>query len=85
MSNMSYSPRPQTSGLAIASFVTAFVVPFVVPVVLGHLAKSEIRNSGGTKSGSALATWGLVLGYLGTIGTVFIIIGFMAAASTVGY
>jgi len=64
--------RQTTSGLAIASLITAFLVPVIVPIVLGHLAKREIRNSSGAKSGSGLATAGLVLGYISLVGFIFL-------------
>jgi len=71
-----YPPVPptiyaQTSTLAVISLIFGiicwFVVPFVgavVAVITGHMAKSEIRSSGGTKTGDGMATAGLVLGYL---------------------
>lgn len=37
----------------------------VVPVILGHLARAQIRRTGETGDGMAVA--GLVLGYLGIV------------------
>jgi hypothetical protein len=37
----------------------------IVAVVLGHMAKGEIARSQGTLGGDGLATFGLVLGYIG--------------------
>lgn len=66
-----------TSGLAIASFVcslTGAVACFAVPLVnlfltipgiaMGHVARAQIRRSGGTFGGDGLAVAGLVIGYV---------------------
>jgi len=62
---------PQTSTMAIVSLVSGIaswlVLPLigaVVAVITGHMARSEIRESGGRLTGDGLATAGLVLGYL---------------------
>jgi hypothetical protein len=36
----------------------------VAAIILGHIAKKEIRESNNTISGSGMATAGLVLGYI---------------------
>jgi prepilin-type processing-associated H-X9-DG protein len=63
-------PMPTTDGLAIASLVLgvlAFVClgpVFSIPgVILGHMARSRIRQSGGRIGGGGMAMAGLVLGY----------------------
>lgn len=64
-------PTTATSGYAIASLVCSlaswFIIPFigaVVGVVMGHMARGEIRRSYGQKSGGGLAIAGLVIGYI---------------------
>ena len=64
-------PATQTSSFAIASLVCSLaswiVIPFVgavAAVVLGHIARHEIRHSYGQKSGNGLAMAGLVIGYI---------------------
>ncbi|MER6755651.1 DUF4190 domain-containing protein [Micromonospora echinofusca] len=55
-------PRPGgTNVLAILSLVFAFVFS-PVGIVLGHLAKRQIRATG--EEGDQLATWGLILSYV---------------------
>src|SRR5436853_127595 len=62
----------KNSGLAIASLVLGIAgialcfgpVAGIPAVICGHVAKSKIRDSGGTISGSGLATAGLVTGYI---------------------
>lgn len=58
------------STLAIVSLIAGIIgwtiVPFIgsiVAVITGHLAKKEIRESGGTMSGDGMALAGLILGY----------------------
>ena len=66
---MSYAKKD--SGLAIASLVCGLVgwtfLPFfgaIAAIITGHLAKKDIRDSGGTKSGDGMALAGLILGYV---------------------
>jgi hypothetical protein len=80
--------RTRTSSLAIASLATGIAAWFIIPlagaitaVVTGFLAQDEIRRGGGRVSGSALATAGLVLGWL-QIG--LIILGVTVVAFAVG-
>ena len=59
------------SSLAIVSLVTGIlgwtILPFIasiVAVITGHLAKKEIRESGGLLEGDGMALAGLILGYV---------------------
>ncbi len=61
----------QTSSLAIISLISGisswFVLPLlgaIIAVFTGHLAKKEIRESGGRLTGMEWANAGLVLGYI---------------------
>jgi alpha-glucoside transport system permease protein len=54
---------PTTSGLAIGALVAAFLLP-VVGLVLGYLARRDIDNSRGAKSGRGLATAAIVVGWI---------------------
>jgi hypothetical protein len=61
----------QTSGLAIASLVSGIVgwtiVPFlgsILAIILGYMARNEIRQRPGELEGEGFATAGLVLGWL---------------------
>ncbi len=66
-----YAP-PKTNGLAIASLVCAlgaFVVcPLVavVGLVLGIMARRQIRDSNGAETGDGLALAGIIIGAIGT-------------------
>ncbi len=61
----------QDSSLAIASLISGLVGWTFIPVlgaiaavILGHLAKKEIRDSNGALSGDGMAIAGLILGYV---------------------
>lgn len=61
----------QDSSLAIASLICGLVGWTFIPVlgaiaavILGHLAKKEIRESNGQFSGEGMALAGLILGYI---------------------
>jgi hypothetical protein len=60
---------PATSGMAIGSLVSGIFSLFfpaaIAAVVLGHIARSNIRKSAGRLTGNGIALAGLILGYLG--------------------
>lgn len=65
------TPAAPTSTMAVASLVLGilgWVFPFLLfsigAVVCGHIARNEIRNSGGSVGGGGLAMAGLILGYI---------------------
>lgn len=77
MNNQPHSQMPPpvssvpTSTLALVSMIAGIAgwlaAPLIGPLVAiisGHMAKREIRESMGQKSGDGMATAGLVLGYL---------------------
>ena len=73
--NEQYTPLspvgPRTSTMAIISLIGGIagwtVLPFLgslAGIICGHIAKSEIKKSGGTVGGNGMATAGLIMGYL---------------------
>ncbi|MFT3668029.1 MAG: DUF4190 domain-containing protein [Pseudoxanthomonas sp.] len=63
-----------TSSLAIASLVSGILgwtlLPFIgtlVAIITGHMARGEIRRSGGTLDGDGMAIGGLILGWLSAL------------------
>ena len=83
------TPVAKTNGLAIASLACglaqfAFGPLATIPaIVLGHMARSQIRRTG--EQGAGLALAGLVLGWGAVIlGIVFIAVGLAIAAGTHG-
>ena len=67
-----YGPASTTNGMAIASLVSGVAGWFVLPliasiaaVVLGHIARAQIRRTG--EQGGGLALAGLILGYTGAV------------------
>lgn len=77
-----YAPEPRTNVLAIISLVSAFVVS-IAAVITGHIALSQIKRTGESGRGMALA--GLIIGYVGVaITAVFFVVWltlFIALAS----
>jgi hypothetical protein len=72
-----YSPKGalesrRISVLAILSLITAFpgfLIPLIfsfAAVILGHIARHRCRNQPGL-GGSAIALWGLIIGYVGLV------------------
>jgi len=53
--------------MGILSWILLPVVGGMIAVITGHLAKKEIRQSGGLLGGDGLAMAGLVLGYANII------------------
>jgi hypothetical protein len=62
---------PRTSTMAIISLIGGItgwtILPFLgslAAIIFGHIAKSEIKKSGGMLAGNGMATAGLIMGYL---------------------
>jgi len=61
---------PKTSDAAVASLICGILgwsfLPFVgavLAVILGHMARTDIKRSNGRLGGDTLAVFGLLLGY----------------------
>lgn len=71
--------RPSANGKAITSlvcgcigmFCCGILIPSILAVIFGHIAKGEIRASGGQQGGDGMALAGLILGYVGLASGVF--------------
>jgi Domain of unknown function (DUF4190) len=82
-----YMPAPATNTMAILALVFAFVFS-PAAIVLGHVAKKQIRQTG--EGGDGLATAGLWLGYIFTglyvvgcgLWLVLVIIGVTSSSTT---
>lgn len=74
-----WAPAPTTSGKAIASLILSLFGISLFAVIFGHIARSEIRNSGGRIQGDGLALAGLILGWIGLGATLLLIIVFATA------
>ncbi len=74
--------------LSIVSWVALPVLAAIAGVILGHLARAEIRGSGGRIQGDGLATAGLIVGYLNLVVAlaiaVFFIVVFAVFAGAAG-
>lgn len=56
------APQAPTNVLAIVSLVTSIIGLSLVGVILGHIAMSQIKRTG--ESGRGLALAGLIIGYI---------------------
>ena len=62
--------EPQNSGLAIGSLIASIaglfipIVGGIVGLILGYMAKKQIRESDGTLKGGGMATAGIILGWI---------------------
>ncbi len=71
---MSLQPAPQSNTKALLSLIAGILgwtlLPFlgsVAAIILGHMARAEIRRSAGQQVGDGLAVAGLVLGWLSVV------------------
>jgi hypothetical protein len=77
---------PSTNGLAIASLILGIAgwipcgIGSVVAVILGFVARTQIRESRGRQGGDGLALAGIILGFIG----VGLIILFFVLGATIG-
>lgn len=61
-----------TNGFAIAALVVGLLGGSLIAVILGHVARKQIRERGQAGDGMAIA--GLVLGYIGLAAVVLVLI-----------
>nr|WP_088969659.1 DUF4190 domain-containing protein [Micromonospora siamensis] len=71
-----WGPRPGMNVLAVLSLVFAFLFS-PAGIVLGHLARRQIRQTG--EEGEQLAFWGLILSY------VFTALGLLACCGWIAF
>jgi hypothetical protein len=67
---------PQSSGLAVGALVAAIFIP-ILGLILGYVARNDIRSSNPPKGGDGLATAAIVIGWIFTILGFFSLIFFV--------
>ena len=74
--------------LSLLGVLATFLVPLVpqiAAIICGHIARSQIRRSGESQTGSGMALAGLIISYLSIIfsliGFVFLGVGLLAVLS----
>ena len=83
-----YQAAPGTNGMAIASLVCGLLgfvtcVSSIAAIILGHIARKQIRESGGRQQGDGMALAGLILGYIvAVLFVAYIIFAIVIAATT---
>ena len=83
---MAYPAAPKTNGMAIASLVTSIVCCGVpIGLILGIVAKNQIKASRGTQGGDGLATAGIILGALGFVVGIIYGISLIALSASSSY
>jgi hypothetical protein len=83
---------PKTNTLAIVCLVlsligvlTSWLVPLITQIaaiICGHIARSQITNSGGSQTGSGLALAGLIVSYI--VGSLYFIVFLILGISLSG-
>jgi hypothetical protein len=76
-----YPPPRGTNTMAILALVLAFVFA-PAGIVLGHIARKQIRETG--EDGDALALAGLIIGYIFTGLTVLFCVGYVVFVVIMG-
>jgi hypothetical protein len=72
MSSEMRQPVAETSSMAIISLIASIAGLFILPlagsivgIIVGNMAKKEILESGGMKTGDGLAQAGVIIGWVG--------------------
>ena len=79
MADYNYQAPPPNSNMALFSLIASItglsifpLIGSIVGIILGFMAKKEIRESMGALGGDTMATIGLVIGFIGVgIGLIF--------------
>lgn len=68
----SSSAAPPTNGMAIGSLIASVLgltlfptIGSIIGLILGYMARNQIRDSRGTMTGEGLATAGIIMGWIG--------------------
>ena len=72
--------KVETNSLAVVALVLGFTFP-VLAIPFGHVARAQIRRTGGRGDGMALA--GLILGYLGLASLVIAVVVLVLLAANI--
>ena len=78
-----YAGGTRTNGLAVASMVCSFffwfyAIPAIVAIVLGFIARGQIKRSNGTQTGGGMALTGIIIGFAGVVIGIVLIFALVA-------
>ena len=60
--------------LGVCFFAGLWCLTGIPAIITGHIARRKIRQSGGSLTGNGLALAGLIIGYTGTVMSVFVVL-----------
>lgn len=63
--------------LGILSFLCGGLLTGIPAIIFGHIARKQFRNSAIPQSGQGMATTGLILGYIATVISLLVLIGYV--------
>jgi hypothetical protein len=72
----------RTSGMAIAALVCGIIGVSAVAIILGFVARSQIKRSGGREKGEGIAVAGIVLGFVWVAISIIFTISVLALANS---
>ena len=77
---------PHTNALAVASMVLGifwfYGIGSILALIFGYKARKEIDSSNGAQTGRGMATAGIVLGWIGIVGTLIFVAGALVLVSS---
>jgi len=84
-----YPNQPSTNGMAVAALVCSLAgllcgIGAILGIVFGFVARSQIRQSGGTQKGDGMALAGIIIGFAVIAIAVIVIIIAVANAHSCG-
>jgi uncharacterized membrane protein len=81
--------RPRSNPLAVASLILSILmlggVGSIAGMILGFVARDQIRRSGGRQTGDGLALAGIVTGIVGIVLMVLLILWLVVLTNTVSH
>jgi len=73
-------PVARTNPMAVVALVLGVLGGSILPIIFGHIARAQIRRTGESGAGMALA--GLILGYATTVIGIGLLIVFLVLANS---
>ena len=82
-----YAQKQSTNGFSIASMVLGIIwlygIGSILALVFGYIARGQIKRSNGREGGNGMAIAGIVLGWVGVAGVIFVFVVLASFGHTV--